>query len=60
MSTKRLWIVVFEKDGEKKLYRIEAVGYSQAITFAGDKMERETDESRTHWEVRRVDSIMAK
>jgi len=59
----RRWIVVFSQehdDGErKKLYDdVAAVGYSQAITFAGDRLVKE-GEKREDWEVRRVDSIYA-
>lgn len=57
--TSRNWVVVFESGDERKLYRVEAVGYSQAITFAGDLMVKE-GERRTDWEVVRVDSIFAK
>lgn len=55
---KRKWIVVFEGEGTRKLYRVEAVGYSQAITFAGDKLVRE-GEKREDWEPVRVDSLFA-
>jgi hypothetical protein len=58
MLEKRKWTVVFDDGKRKKVYTVEAVGYSQAITFAGDQLVREGF-TREEWEPRRIDSIYA-